>query len=110
MGQDTIFILGILVLFLLFTVIPQFIQRRKHQQEISSIVPGSWVITAGGIVGQVVSIDPRFTKLRVSAGSEMVFVTQALRSRTSVPQDLFDSESDQADQDEYASQAGPRSG
>ena len=94
MSLDVLFMLGVVVLFFALTVIPQFIQRRKHEQELSSILPGAWVVTAGGIVGQVLSMDGQFVKLRISLHGEMLVARQAIRSRVAAPRDLFEAEED----------------
>ena len=92
MSSDLLFLLGVVVLFFAITIVPQFVQRRKHEQELVSILPGAWVVTAGGIVGQVISMDGRFIKLRISSSGEMLVARQAVRSRIAVPKDIFEDE------------------
>ncbi len=75
------FIVVVVVIFLLFMVLPQTMQRRRHEQELASIRPGAWVVTVGGIIGQVISIDATEAKLRISPMGEITMVRQAIRSR-----------------------------
>ena len=91
MGQESLFLLGVVVIFFGLTIIPQFIQRRKHERELGTIMPGAWVITAGGIVGQVVAIDSQLVKLRINPDTEMTMARQAIRSRTASPEAMWGS-------------------
>ena len=81
MPQDATFLIGVLVIFLALSVVPNMIQRRKHDQELASVHRGDWVVTVGGIVGQVQHIDQQEAKLRTSATGELTIIRQAIRGR-----------------------------
>jgi len=88
------FLLGIVVVFFALTVIPQVLQRRKRDQVLSSLHRGVWVVTAGGITGQIAYIDPLYVRLRVSKDVEITVHRQAIRTTIARPQP-FDEGSDE---------------
>lgn len=79
--DQTLFLVGIFVLFIALTIIPQAIQRRRHEQELSLVRRGDWVATVGGIVGQVLYIDAQYVKLRISQEGDIILFRRAIRSR-----------------------------
>jgi len=81
MPQDMTFLIGVFVIFIALTVVPNMIQRRRHEQELASVHRGDWVVTDGGIIGQVQLIGPQEAVLRISATSELTIMRQAIRGR-----------------------------
>lgn len=81
MPQDLTFLIGVFVIFIALTVVPNMIQRRRHEQELASVHRGDWVVTVGGIIGQVQLIGPQEATLRISATSELTIIRQAIRGR-----------------------------
>ena len=79
--DQTWFIVIVVVIFFAFMVLPQFTQRRRHEQELAAVHPGDWVMSVGGIIGQVISISATEVKLRISEKGEITLVRQAIRSR-----------------------------
>lgn len=110
MGQDSIFLIGVVVIFFALSVVPQFIQRRKHEQELGTIMPGAWVITAGGIVGQVVAIDSQMVKIKINPDTEMTLARRAVRSRTAIPEGMWGEDEEEAPNAEPESGVEPGTG
>jgi len=77
-----IFILGLSVLFIF---VPQWLSRRKRAQRMASLQPGDRVVTIGGFVGTLVSLDPERERacLRLAEGVEVEVLSAAI-SRTIV--------------------------
>lgn len=75
------FIIVVVVAFLLLSVVPQIVQRRRHEQELSGLHKGLWVMTIGGIVGQIKEIGPEYVKLRISKNGELSVALRAIRGR-----------------------------
>jgi len=102
MDQQTLLILGILAVFFVFTIVPQFTQRRKREQELSAIQVGDWIVTIGGIIGKVLALDQNEVRLRISATSEMTLVRQAIRGKVGGHADFVadEEEEDESEEDE----------
>lgn len=73
----------IIVIFFVFMLLPQVLQRRKHEKELESISPGDWIVTVGGIIGQVVHMGQSRARIRIRNG-EMDLVRQAIRGKIQV--------------------------
>ena len=71
-----IIMLGLLVAMIYFLMIRPFRQReKKHDEMVEDLRKGDRVITAGGMYGQVESIDEDSMVLKVESGA-MVRVTK----------------------------------
>ena len=62
--------------FLLYR--PQQQQRKKHQEFINSLKKGDKVVTSGGIIGEVKSIDEKTVTLKVSEGTMIKVLKSAI--------------------------------
>lgn len=67
-----IMIVAIFVLFYIMLIRPQSKRAKQHKDLVSNLKKGDEIITAGGILGKVVSIDDQYIKLSVSQGGEIV--------------------------------------
>jgi preprotein translocase subunit YajC len=108
MDQQTLLIIGVLGAFFVFTILPQFTQRRKREQELSAIQVGDWVVTIGGIIGQVLALDQNEVRLHVSAMGELTLVRQAIRGKIPTHADFVadleeEGEEEDASEEEQAS-------
>ncbi len=81
MTGDWTFLAVVALIFIGMTVVPSIIQRRRHDQEVASVRRGDWVVTVGGIIGQVQAIDQQEAILQTGATSEMTIIRQAIRGR-----------------------------
>lgn len=67
-----IMIVAIFVLFYFMLIRPQSKRAKQHKELVSSLKKGDEIITAGGILGKVVSLDEQYVKLSPSQGVEIV--------------------------------------
>lgn len=63
---------AIFVLFYFMLIRPQSKRAKQHKEMVSNLKKGDEIVTAGGILGKVVSIDEQNIKLAVSQGVEIV--------------------------------------
>ncbi len=76
-----VFIPLILIVGYFFLIRPQQQRVRRQQQLLSSIQVGDQVVTAGGIVARVSSLDDERASLEVAPGTNVVFLRQAIARR-----------------------------
>lgn len=67
-----IMIVAIFVLFYIMLIRPQSKRAKQHKDLVSNLKKGDEIVTAGGILGKVVSIDEQYIKLSPSQGVEIV--------------------------------------
>jgi len=67
-----IMIVAIFVLFYFMLIRPQSKRAKQHKDLVSNLKKGDEIITAGGMLGKVVSLDEQYIKLSVSQGAEIV--------------------------------------
>ena len=70
-----IFLVLIFTLFYFFMIRPLRQREKRHDRMVSDLEKGDQVITAGGMYGQVDSIDDESVVLRVESGA-MIRVTK----------------------------------
>lgn len=80
-GNILIFIIPLLALAYLLIIRPQRQRARKTQQAQSGIEEGDNVVTIGGIVGRVVSLEGDRAVLEVAPDLEVEFLRQAIARR-----------------------------
>ena len=100
MDQQTMLIIGILIVFFVFTIVPQFTQRRRRERELSAIQVGDWIVTIGGIIGRIIALGASEVRLRVSATSELTLVRQAIRGKIPAHADFAPSDDEQDAEDD----------
>jgi len=72
------FIIAIIAVFYFLIIRPQK-KRQKDQAELmSSLVPGTEIMTIGGLYGTIVTIDDDRVRIEVADGSELVFAKSAI--------------------------------
>ena len=64
--------------FLLYR--PQQQQRKKHEEFINSLKKGDKVVTSGGIIGEIKSVGDKTVSLKVSEGTIIKVLKQAIAS------------------------------
>jgi len=80
--------------FYIFMIRPQKRKLRQHEDLVSTLVPGDEVVTIGGIVGYVKSIEDDFINLEISDGCVIRVLRQAIGRKVEVPD--LDTTSDSA--------------
>lgn len=66
-----IMIVAIFVLFYFMLIRPQSKRAKQHKELVTNLKKGDEIITAGGILGKVVSLDEQYVKITVSQGFEL---------------------------------------
>lgn len=80
-------ILGVFfVLMIVMTILPQRKQKKKMAEMLNSIGVGDKIMTIGGFVGTIISVDPETDRYVVNVGSEeqptmVTVVKNAIRSK-----------------------------
>jgi preprotein translocase subunit YajC len=71
--------------FYIFMIRPQKRKLRQHEDLVSTLVPGDEVVTIGGIVGYVKSIDDDFINLEIADGCVIRVLRQAIGRKVEAP-------------------------
>ncbi len=79
--MQALFPLIFLALMWFLLVRPQKERVRRQQQLVASLEVGDEVVTAGGIVGRIVSLDDDEAHIEVSPGVVMRFLRLAVNAR-----------------------------
>lgn len=66
-----IMIVAIFVLFYFMLIRPQSKRAKQHKDLVTNLKKGDEIITAGGILGKVTSLDEQYVKLTASEGVEI---------------------------------------
>ena len=66
-------------IFYFFLIRPNKKKQKKHAEMIESLQPGTGVITAGGIKGEVVSVSDDYIVIRVDKGVRLTFTKDSIR-------------------------------
>ena len=72
--------IGIFAVFYLLIIRPQSKKAKEHRELISKIKAGDEIVTSGGIIGEIITIDEQFITLDIRNGVEMVLQRQAVSS------------------------------
>ena len=70
----------IIALFYFMLIMPQQRKTKQHRQMINSLEKDNEVVTAGGVLGKVVSIHESFVTLDVGNGNRMTFQKQSIQT------------------------------
>ncbi|MFH0913732.1 MAG: preprotein translocase subunit YajC [Chloroflexota bacterium] len=65
------FIILLFGVFYFFTIRPQRKRQKAHQELVQSLQKGDKVIIAGGIMGEIVSLDENTALVKVDSGATM---------------------------------------
>ncbi|MBI2845468.1 MAG: preprotein translocase subunit YajC [Chloroflexi bacterium] len=66
--ETLIGILIVLVLFYIWLILPHQLEARRHKKVLSMVRPGDEVVTQGGLVGKITSLEERVVHLEVAPG------------------------------------------
>lgn len=66
-----LFLVGIIGMLYFFMIRPLRQREKQHDRMVSELEPGDMVITAGGMYGQVESIDEDSVVLKVESGASI---------------------------------------
>lgn len=80
-GMFSFLMLGaIFVLFYFMLIRPQNKRAKEHRELISKLKKGDEIITSGGMLAKIVSLDDQFVKISLADGVEVVMQRQAISS------------------------------
>jgi preprotein translocase subunit YajC len=71
--------------FYIFMIRPQKRKLRQHEDLVSTLVPGDEVVTIGGIIGYIKSIDEEFINVEIADGCVIRVLRQAIGRKVEVP-------------------------
>ncbi|MBA2656327.1 MAG: preprotein translocase subunit YajC [Tatlockia sp.] len=66
-----IMIVAIFIVFYFMLIRPQSKRAKEHRALVGNLKKGDEIVTSGGILGKVVSIDEQYIKLALSEGVEI---------------------------------------
>ncbi len=75
-----IMIAAIFVLFYFMLIRPQNKRAKEHRELVGKLKKGDEIVTAGGILGKVTSLDEQYIKISVSEGVEVSLQRSAISS------------------------------
>lgn len=75
-----VMIAAIFVLFYFMLIRPQNKRAKQHRELIGQLKKGDEVVTSGGILAKVSSIDDQYIKVKLTEGVEMVVQRTAVTS------------------------------
>ena len=78
--SSILMMIGIFVVFYLLIIRPQSKRAKEHRALVNKIKTGDEIVTNGGIVGEIVSMDEQFVNLNIHNGVEMLVQRQAVSS------------------------------
>lgn len=72
--------IGLVVLFYFFLIRPQSKRQKEHRKMINDLQKGEEVITSGGILGKVTSINDDFITLEIAKDTSLKIQKSAVQS------------------------------
>ncbi len=85
-GQGGLDLMGLMPLVLLFVLLyflmirPQAKKQKEHKTMLQGLQKGDEVVSAGGVLGTVVSVGDQFVTLDISSGVEIVVQKAAVQT------------------------------
>jgi preprotein translocase subunit YajC len=82
-GMAQVYMTGLFIAFLfyVFLILPQQLDGKKRNRELSSIAAGDLVVTVGGLVGKVTQTFERRLQIEVAPGIEVTVVRSMVLRR-----------------------------
>lgn len=77
-------IVGLFAIIYFVMIRPQQKQAKEQQDLLTSLKKGDDVITSGGIVGKIFSVDEKFLSLEVAAGVKLRVLKASVQARVTV--------------------------
>ncbi len=72
-GSFLAYILPLIVLFAIFyflVIRPQQKQMKEHQEMVNSLTKGDKIVTNGGLIVEIVKVEPNFFKVKLNDNTE----------------------------------------
>lgn len=77
--------IGLVILFYFFLIRPQSKRQKEHKQMVNDLQKGEEVLTSGGILGKITSINDDFVTLQVSKENSVSITIQKNAVQTIMP-------------------------
>lgn len=61
----------VFVVFYFLLIRPQQKRQKEHKEMVSKLAAGDEIVTAGGVLGKVISVSDSFVKVEVASGVEI---------------------------------------
>ncbi|HYJ78389.1 MAG TPA: preprotein translocase subunit YajC [Longimicrobiaceae bacterium] len=74
-----IFPLAILAIFYFILIVPQRRELKKHQQLVAELQRGDQVVTAGGLIGEIMGVKDDTVQLRTGTATVVVEKARVVR-------------------------------
>lgn len=75
-----IMIVAIFVLFYFMLIRPQNKRAKEHRELVSNLKKGDEIVTAGGILAKVISIDDQYLRVSLNEGVEILLQRSSVSS------------------------------
>ncbi|VAW51757.1 Protein translocase subunit YajC [hydrothermal vent metagenome] len=72
--------IGLVVLFYFFLIRPQSKRQKEHKQMVSDLQKGEEVITSGGILGKITSVNDSFVTLEIAKDTSLNIQKSAVQT------------------------------
>ena len=98
-GIEPLIMLGLLfVLFYFLLIRPQAKRAKEHKQMVEALSKGDEVVTTGGILGRITTIEDTFLTLEIADGTEVKLQRNAV---TSIVPKALSNPADRSQSDNY---------
>ena len=78
--MSLLMIVGIFVLFYFMLIRPQTKRAKEHRQLVGALKAGDEVVTSGGILGKVNTLDDNYVKITIADGVEINLQRNAIHA------------------------------
>jgi preprotein translocase subunit YajC len=85
-AANLVFLVLLLGLFYLLLIRPQKRRMRLHEELVGSLGPGDEVVTIGGVIGYVKSVEDEYLSVEIADGCVIRVVKQAIARKVEQPQ------------------------
>jgi preprotein translocase subunit YajC len=72
--------IGLVVLFYFFLIRPQSKRQKEHRKMVNELQKGEEVVTSGGILGKITSVNENFVSLEIAKGMTITIQKHAVQS------------------------------
>ena len=77
-GFSMVMIVAIFVLFYFMLIRPQNKRAKDHRNLVGNLKKGDEIVTSGGLLGKVISIDEQFIKINLAEGIDVILQRAAV--------------------------------
>jgi len=78
--QSLLPMVALFVIFYFLLIRPQQKRQKEHKNMIADLAKGDEVVTMGGVLGKIISIDDNFISIEISKGVEVRVQRQSIQA------------------------------